>query len=70
MIRLVAAKQKIGIPANNEIALVLKSKRSFKMGINGLITTRPARIFNEAKKMGVPVFSLFFIFDLSSFGEN
>jgi glycerol-3-phosphate responsive antiterminator len=70
MIRLVAAKQKIGIPANNEIALVLKSKRSFKMGINGLITTRPARIFNEAKKMGVPVLSLFFIFDLSSFGEN
>ncbi len=70
MIRLVAAKQKIGIPANNEIALVLKSKRTFKMGISGLMTTSPARIFNEAKKMGVPVFSLFFISELTGFCEK
>lgn len=65
MIKLVAAKQKIGIPANSEIALVLKSKLSFKIGISGLITTNPARIFNDAKKIGVPVFSLLLIFDPS-----
>lgn len=62
MIKLVAAKQNIGIPANSEMALVLKSKRSFKIGISGLITTKPARIFKDARKIGVPVFSLLLIF--------
>ena len=59
--RLVAAKQKIGIPAKKEIALVLKLNSVFRIGINGLITTRPARIFKEAKKIGVPTRSLLFI---------
>lgn len=63
--KLVVAKQKTGIPARSAISAVLKLKRSLRIGINGLINTRPARMFRDAKKMGTPVRNLLFKIDPS-----
>jgi hypothetical protein len=61
----VVAKQKIGIPASNEISVMLKSKRSLIIGISGLIRNNPARMFIAARKIGAPVRNLLFKLDLS-----
>ena len=58
--RLVVAKQNIGIPARSEISAVLRLNSSFRIGISGPITNSPARIFNEARKIGAPVRNLLF----------
>jgi hypothetical protein len=63
--KLVEAKQNIGIPASSDISAILRSKRSLRIGISGLIRNSPARMFIAAEKIGAPVRNLLFKFDLS-----
>lgn len=53
------------MPASRDISAVLKLNRSLKIGINGLISTNPARMFSDAKKIGAPVRNLLFNIFLS-----
>ena len=57
---LVPAKQKIGIPAKMATAELLKSKYFLIIGISGPISTNPARMLRDAKKIGTPFASLDF----------